>query len=227
MDDTSNIEEKDATQLKQFNSVFFTVIIATYNRAGLVTRALDSLIAQTEKDWEAIIIDDGSTDDTLERIIPYLKMYPAQKCILQTHKGGAAAKNSGLYAATGKYVTFLDSDDQFEQDHLAIRKAVLLEYPSVSFLYGGTIILGNQFVPDRFDHTRLINLNDCVIGGTFVIERKTALLLNGFRDLRIGCDADLFDRVKKKGAKMMEIDKPTYVYHHETADSVTNRLAAG
>jgi glycosyltransferase involved in cell wall biosynthesis len=226
MDDTFNLEEKDTIYLKQIPPAFFTVIIATYNRASLITRALDSLITQTEKDWEAVIVDDGSTDETLEHITPYLKMHPAIKYIHQTHMGGAAAKNRGLYAATGKYVTFLDSDDQFETDHLAIRKAVLIEYPSVSFLYGGTIILGNRYVPDRFDHTRLIHLNDCVIGGTFVIERKTALLLNGFRDLPIGCDADLFERVKKKGVRMMAVDTPTYVYHHETADSVTNRLAA-
>jgi glycosyltransferase involved in cell wall biosynthesis len=60
---------------------FFSIIIATYNRAQLLKRALDSLIAQTENDWEAIIIDDESTDDTYNKILPYLMSYPRFKSI--------------------------------------------------------------------------------------------------------------------------------------------------
>ena len=51
---------------------FFSVIITTYNRASLLKRALDSLIAQTETDWEAIIVDDGSIDNTAFAVLPYL-----------------------------------------------------------------------------------------------------------------------------------------------------------
>jgi glycosyltransferase involved in cell wall biosynthesis len=52
---------------------FFSVILTSYNRSALLVRALNSLISQTEKDWEAIIIDDGSTDDTAVRVASFLK----------------------------------------------------------------------------------------------------------------------------------------------------------
>jgi len=59
---------------KSASHPFFSVIIITYNRAYLLTRALDSLVSQTEKDWEAVIVDDGSTDETYSRILPYLNL---------------------------------------------------------------------------------------------------------------------------------------------------------
>jgi len=203
---------------------FFSVIITTYNRAKLVTRALDSLIAQNEKDWEALIVDDGSTDDTFSLIRHYLEQYSGTKYICKSHSGFVAAKNTGLRSATGKFVTFLDSDDEFDPIHLETRKSILIENPSVKFLYGGVKILGTQYVPDRFNPTRKIDLADCIIGGSFFIERITAMALNGFSNIPLGDDADLFDRAKNAGVTMMEVREPTYIYHHETEDSITNKM---
>ncbi len=206
---------------------FFSVIVATYNRANLISRALNSLISQTETDWEAIIVDDGSTDDTYYQILPYLKAYPHIKYKKQLHKGEAFAKNTGLCSANGRFITFLDSDDELNPLHLESRKIILMQNPSVKFLYGGAKIIGNQFVPDRFNNQKYINLIDCVIGGTFFIDRKIMISLNGFRDILIGTDADLYDRALKAGIPMMEINHPTYIYHHDTEDSITNKLLFG
>ena len=219
------INHSDPEEGSTFSHPFFSVIITAYNRADLITRALDSLIAQTEKDWEAIIVDDGSTDNTYCRVLIYFKSHSEITCIRQPHKGTAAAKNTGLWSATGRYITFLDSDDEFNRNHLESRRTILTQNPSVKFLYGGTKILGNQYVPDRFDNRKKINLNECIIGGTFFIERKTALSLNGFRDIIVGEDADLFDRAKRDHVTMMEVGQQTYVYHHETTDSITNQLS--
>ena len=203
---------------------FFSVIIATYNRKNLIERALNSLVSQTEKDWEAIIVDDGSTDDTHSRILPYLESYPDIKYLKQPHKGEALSKNSGIWSAEGVYITFLDSDDEYSPIHLETRKTILLQNPSVRFLYGGAKVLGNQYVPDRFDPKRKINLKESIIGGTFFVERNTLMSLNGFRDILLGSDSDLFDRVKKANVNIMEVQQPTYIYHHETTDSITNRM---
>lgn len=203
---------------------FFTVIITTFNRADLITRALDSLISQTEKDWEAIISDDGSTDTTYCCILPYLEANPQILYFRHPHRGISAAKNAGLNAARGKYIAFLDSDDEILPFHLEYRKTILLQNPAVTFLHGGAKIIGSQFVPDRFNPGKKINLKECVIGGTFVIERGTALLLKGFRNFTIGEDADLFERAKNANIKIMEVYESTYIYHHETEDSVTRKL---
>jgi glycosyltransferase involved in cell wall biosynthesis len=203
---------------------FFSVIIATYNRASLITRALESVIAQTGKDWEVIIEDDESTDNTYLRILPYLKAHSNIKYKRQIHSGEAHTKNAGIWKAKGRFITFLDSDDEFDPRHLEFRKATLNQNPSVQFLFGGVTVIGNQYVPDRFNYENKINLKDCVIGGTFFIDRDIAIYLNGFKDISLGTDADLFDRAKEAGVIMQGVSQPTYIYHHETLNSITNNL---
>lgn len=205
-------------------SPFFSVIIATYNRATLITRALNSLISQTENDWEAIIVDDESTDDTYYRISPYLESYSKIQYIKQSHRGEALSKNTGIYSSTGKFITFLDSDDEYDYMHLEYRKTILMQNPYLQLLYGGVKIIGNQYVPDRFNFEKKINLNNCVIGGTFFIDRNIAISLDGFRNILIGADADFFDRAKKARVNIMKVNRSTYVYHHETEDSITNKM---
>jgi glycosyltransferase involved in cell wall biosynthesis len=205
------------------NNPFFSVIIATYNRGQLIERALKSLISQTETSWEAIIIDDGSTDESSALVSPYMEKYFALRYLKQDHCGMAGAKNKGIDAANGKFVTFLDSDDEYHPLHLETRMRLLMEHPLVSFLYGRVKILGSRYVPDRFDVKRKVSLDQCIIGGSFIIERNTALMLKGFRNIEIGSDADLFDRARCAGVNMMEVYLPTYIYHHENADSLTNR----
>ena len=203
---------------------YFSIIVSTYNRAYIITRALDSLLSQTEKDWEAIIIDDESSDNTYVQILPYLTAHNKIRYIRKTHSGEAMSKNAGINSATGKYISFLDSDDEYDPLHLQSRKSILMQDPSVKFLYGGARIIGHQYVPDRFDYSKKIDLKDCVIGGTFFIERNLLLNLKGFRNISLGTDAELFDRAAKSGALMKETGIATYIYHRENEDSITNML---
>jgi len=202
----------------------FSVVITTRNRARLLKRTLNSLISQTENDWEAIIVDDGSTDDTYTQILPYLRSWPEIRYIWKPHSGAVLSKNYGIRASGGKFITFLDSDDEYHPVHLESRKIFLIRNPSVRFLYGGVKILGNHYVPDKNNPSARINLNDCVIGGTFVIEREVILSLDGFREIMLGSDADLFERAKKAQILMAEVKQPTYIYHHENQESITNKL---
>ena len=202
---------------------FFSVVITTYNRKLLLKRALQSLIQQTETDWEAIIIDDGSTDNTEFEIKPFLNDNRLQ-FVYQKNTGYSLAKNSGIFLAKGKYITFLDSDDEYLLNHLETRKEILAQHPEINFLYGGLSVIGNEYVPDRFDNHKLIHLNDCVIGGTFFIKKELALSLNGFRDIAMGSDAEFFERVGAIGSVIQKTSIPTYVYHRENPDSLTNLM---
>lgn len=85
-----------------------SVIIPTYNRASLVTAAIDSVLKQTFSDFELIVIDDGSTDDTGERVRPYSDRI---RYFYQPNLGASAAQNAGIREATGKWVAILASDD--------------------------------------------------------------------------------------------------------------------
>src|SRR5699024_6112649 len=88
---------------------FFSVIVCTYNRSDIIERALHSLIKQKDSDWEAIIIDDGSMDNTKEVIQPYLKKSPI-RYFKKEHSGLAHSRNAGIQLTKGKYITFLDTD---------------------------------------------------------------------------------------------------------------------
>ncbi|MDP4208256.1 MAG: glycosyltransferase family A protein [Bacteroidota bacterium] len=203
---------------------FFSVIITTFNRANLITRAINSLIAQIETDWEAIIVDDESTDNTCLHLLPYLSLYPKIKYVRQKHLGVALSKNTGIFSAQGRFITFLDSDDEYYPSHLLLRKEIFIQNPSVKFLYGGVKIIGNQYVPDRFNYNKKIKLSKCAIGAAFFIDRRTAISLNGFNDISLGTDADLFDRAQIAGIPMMKVNKATYIYHHEVENSITNGI---
>lgn len=206
---------------------YFSIIITTFNRAHILSRALESLISQTEQDWEAIIVDDESSDDTYLQVLPYLRSDHRIKYIRKTHSGEALSKNAGINLSSGKFISFLDSDDEYSPMHLQLRRAILLQNPSVRFLYGGVWVIGNQYVPDRYDNTKQINIKDCVIGGTFFIDRNVLAQLKGLRLIMLGADADLFDRAVEEGVFMMKTNIPTYIYHRENEDSITNMLLKG
>ncbi len=224
METKDQAETNEIENAKLASHPFFSIVITTYNRSQLLKRALNSLISQIEKDWEAIIVDDESTDETYSQVLPYINTCEKIRYVRKAHSGEAISKNTGIWLSEGKFISFLDSDDEYHPMHLKHRKSVLLQNPSVKFIFGGVEIIGNPFVPDRFNHSEKINLENCVIGGSFFVERNLFFSLNGFRKIYLGTDADLFERIKKTGIPMMETSFQSYIYHHETQDSITNQL---
>jgi glycosyltransferase involved in cell wall biosynthesis len=87
-----------------------SVIIPTYNRAWCLSRAIDSVLGQTFTDFELIVVDDGSTDDTVQLLAEYGN---ALALIRQTNRGVSAARNAGIAAARGRWIALLDSDDHW------------------------------------------------------------------------------------------------------------------
>ncbi|MEI6614258.1 MAG: glycosyltransferase family A protein, partial [Chrysiogenales bacterium] len=93
-------------ELEGQNNSTVSVIIPTYNRAHFIAESIESILSQTYKDYEIIIVDDGSTDNTREVLKPFLNKI---HYIFQENKGGAEARNTGIKKANGKYIAFLDS----------------------------------------------------------------------------------------------------------------------
>lgn len=92
-----------------------SVIITTYNCASFLPMAIDSVLNQTFQNFELIIVDDGSTDNTKEIVSKYKQSSDGRiKYLYQKNKGPSSARNTGLKAATGEYITFLDSDDYWD-----------------------------------------------------------------------------------------------------------------
>ena len=112
-----------------------SVIISTYNRANLLPRAVNSILAQTYTDFELIIVDDGSTDGTDEVILQFSDSR-IRYVRHETNRGAAATRNTGIAHAKGEYIAFLDDDDECTPNRLADQVAVLDANPDVGMVYG-------------------------------------------------------------------------------------------
>lgn len=93
-----------------------TTIVPLYNRAAMLADTLDSLLTQTFTDWEAVIVDDGSTDDGPEIATAYARRDPRFRVVRRPNGGVSAARNTGLDHARGEYIHFLDADDIIEPE---------------------------------------------------------------------------------------------------------------
>ncbi|WP_338885330.1 glycosyltransferase family 2 protein [Xenorhabdus sp. TH1] len=96
------------------NNKLVSIIIPAYNAQTCISRAINSVINQTYKNIEIIIINDGSMDKTIDICKDYAKNYKNIKYVSQENKGVSSARNKGLYLSTGYYICFLDSDDTYE-----------------------------------------------------------------------------------------------------------------
>ena len=109
-----------------------SVVIPTYNRAAYIEAAVESVRLQTLREVEIIIVDDGSTDDTLER----LQRFGSEVLCLRTpNQGPAAARNVGMQAARGEYIAWLDSDDVYRPYKLELQSALLDLRPEIGFVF--------------------------------------------------------------------------------------------
>lgn len=124
-----------------------SVIIPTYNHAHFLTQAVRSVFDQTFQDFEIVVVDDGSTDNTREVVQTYTDS--RFKYIYQENKGLAASRNTGLRAARGEFVAFLDADDIFLPCKLEVQLEWFENHPSC-----GMVVSGYYFMNDQGEFVR-------------------------------------------------------------------------
>lgn len=129
-----------------------SIIVPSYNAAITIPETLDSILALEDQDFEAIIIDDGSTDNTREIISPYLRN-PKIKYFHQQNKGLAGARNTGIKNSQGNYLVFLDADDIILPNKLNIQKEYLDRHSGVDLVYSNS----QWFIENDLDNTRPVN----------------------------------------------------------------------
>ncbi len=138
----------DLLSIKGLKNKKVSVIMPSYNYDKYITEAIDSVLRQTYKNWELIIVEDGSTDRSLEIIEGYAARY-ADKISFYTHpgnenKGLKEAYQLGLKKVTGEYVSFLESDDTLHPESLKKRIEVFQQYPDVGFVYSDVELSGPE-----------------------------------------------------------------------------------
>lgn len=188
-----------------------SVIIPAYNAAEFMGETLDSVFAQTYKNFEVIVVNDGSSDTAeLEQV---LQRYPSRLIyIKQENQGAAVARNTGLRAANGEFVAFLDADDRWSPAFLE-KQMNLLNSTSADLVFADAMLFGDSHLDGRtfmqlnplmgeVTAENLLALKATVLTST-VLARKAVILDVGLFDvaLRRGQDFDLWLRLAKAGAR--------------------------
>jgi len=188
-----------------------SVVVPTYNASLYIVEALESILSQTFKDFEIIVVDDGSTDNTRE----ILKKYNGKiNCYFQKNQGAVRARNSAFELSRGEFIAFLDQDDIWLADNLRKKVLFLDKNPNVpvvtsNFMFFGDVCQKSSFVERKifldkkigdefiiFDTLGLL-LEQCfMFCPTTVVRREVFRKYGGFQ-IEVSDDYDLFLRISQ------------------------------
>jgi glycosyltransferase involved in cell wall biosynthesis len=185
-----------------------SVIIPTYNRASYIERAMDSVTRQTRPPDELIIVDDGSTDTTNQRVAEAARKasFPV-RLIRQENKGAAAARNLGIKHAQGDILCFLDSDDWWDRKKISLQLDQLKDNPEILISHtreiwfrGGVRVNQKKKHNPASGHIFSACLKMCVVGMSTVMVRRELFDRYGFFNPELPCceDYDLWLRVARE-----------------------------
>lgn len=211
-----------------------SVVMPAYNAAKYLREAIDSILAQTYTDFEFIIINDGSTDDT--RAI--IQSYDDPRIVYlenETNSGICVTLNKGLDAARGRYIARMDADDISLPERLAAQVAYMDAHPEVGVAGSDIVVFGEDFAPYTFK--QLHTPEDCMAGLLFntcfahpaVMIRKSVISEHNLRynDVFRGLeDYELWWQISKY-SKLNNIDIPLLRYRHhkgQETQNVTSRV---
>ena len=201
-----------------------SVIMATYNRSQYLKRSIPSFINQAYKNCELVVVDDGSEDDTFQVVNEFMKTNKNIRYLKHSHRKNSLSKNAGIKAAAGKYIAFLDSDDEYKPDFLQMRVEYMQANESISLVVGGVIIIGNPYVKDIHDLSKKIHLSECIIGSTFFGKAEMFLALGGFdKNILYSEESSLWEKAEKS-YQVAKVDFPGYVYYRDTPESICNSI---
>lgn len=191
---------------------FFSVIIPAYNREHFLRIAIDSVLYQTWQDYELIIVDDGSTDQT-SALVSGVKtvlspdMRARVRYVYQDNAGPAAARNTGIRCARGLWIAFLDSDDRWLRDKLSVVARAIGAYPAISVFHTQEIWYRNgALLPQKSHHKKPHGdvfaqmCHSCCIGVSTVVMRAQVFAQAGmFNEEFLACeDYELWLRVSQR-----------------------------
>ena len=213
-----------------------SVIIPTYRAAQSIAATLDSVLAQTFKDYEIIVVNDGSPDtEELEKV---LAPYRGRIIYLrQDNQGPGGARNTGILRARGQYVALLDADDLWAPEHLAAQLTVLEADPSIDMVYADARIFGDvpeagrtvmEFCSSAGEVTfeRLVTLQ-CTVHICVSVCRREALLRAGLFDpaFRGTEDIDMWLRMARQGSRITYQRRVLGCYRRHPGSLSADRVA--
>ncbi|MGE0484956.1 MAG: glycosyltransferase family 2 protein [Gammaproteobacteria bacterium] len=213
-----------------------SVVIRNFNRAATLPRAIDSVLAQNWQDFELLVVDDASTDNSVDLVRTNYGGDPRVELVELLRNGGAAAAaNAGIHAARGRYVAFLDSDDSWLPEYLQTHVGALEANPRAVMTYSSFVQVWAHYHLERLvrAHASRDQRLDMLLGGfvysqSMTVARRTALLEFGGFDprYRISHDYELWLRLALELEQpFVYVDRPL-VRYHMSADALTTDYEA-
>jgi glycosyltransferase involved in cell wall biosynthesis len=216
----------------QMENPFFSIILPTYNRANMIGKAIESVLAQTYMNWELLVVDDGSTDNTKQVVEAYNDSRIGY--IYQQNAERSAARNNGIAHAKGQYVCFIDSDDYYLTHHLQ-EFATAIDKGNADMFFGYNVFEQNdQLVYDtvnnRVDSYK--NVEEYLVINPVrtaaVCVKREVFSTNLFNlKIRIGEDTELWVRIAANHTlKAVNAYSQVYVLHRgqTVADDNTQNI---
>ncbi len=196
---------------------FFSVIIPAYNRSKVIKETIGSVINQKFTDWECIIVDDGSTDNTVEIVREIIKMDHRISYYYQENAERSVARNNGVSKSTGRYICFLDSDDLYEADHLENLHTCIIEKaePVGLFFTDQKMLIGDlkeKVDTVNYDHSSDFFIKHSVIPARVCIHRHIFTKFSFNPKIVIVEDSVLWTQIST-----------SFPIHHIAKDSVVYR----
>lgn len=206
----------------------FSVIIPLYNKVRYISKAIDSIAYQTFDDFELIVIDDGSTDDSYsvasKCLLDHKTDIPRYQIIHQENKGVSTARNNGVAVSEGSFICFLDADDWWEPDFLAEMSSLITDFPDAGIYGCSYYYVKNGKKSVRVSAPRGY-INYCATYAARLCMPLTSISVaiprtifdefHGFKShLRLGEDFDLWIRITLK-YKTAFNDKPLANYNQD------------
>jgi glycosyltransferase involved in cell wall biosynthesis len=203
------------------NRAFASVVMPTYNVAPFVTAAVRSVLVQSHERFELLVVDDGSTDGTVDCLRSIDD--PRLRLLSQVHSGSSAARNRGISAASGQYIAFIDGDDMWRPTKLEKHISVLEQRPDIDLTFSRSDIIDeNGAVTGRRSKAASgdIGFADLVVenviaNGSSVVMRRVSLDQAGWFDVHLDTcvDLDLWLRVARlRHHNIASLDEPLTLY---------------
>jgi len=205
------------------NTTKVSVLMTVFNTDFSYTkRAIDSVLHQDFQDFELIIIDDGSKGKNRELLMDYVEKNEDKiSYIRHSNRGQSESINRGVLYSLGEYITIIDSDDEYKQNHLS---SCLMEINDLDLICSTSeTIVDNDndyYVPDKNDLSKLIHLDEATLFGT-LFGRKKVFTSIEFKT-RFAADADFYERATKLFS-VEKLDLRTYIYHRNIPNSICAR----
>lgn len=167
--------------MNQNTNIIVTVIVPAYNYANFIGECLDSVLSQTFKNWECIVIDNGSTDNTQEIVKSYSNKDGRIKYHYTNQKGVSLARNLAVSLSHGTYLLPLDADDKIDPTYLEKAVNIMNQNPEISLVYCNAILFGSvnkKWILPDFNYKAMLIENS--IFCTALIKKNEFLAVNGY-----------------------------------------------